>query len=146
MSCLYPCISYWAADDALFIIIIRKFVFYIRVHELLFLVLSISIHFLLGSRLCIICNNYSYICFLYQSEHIQARAIFPTASLFNNSCYPNCIRWIISTDRCLTQPYQVNCINRCLTQPYQVKCINRCVRHVTGWDEDYLRKIPRVVW
>ncbi len=20
------------------------------------------------------------------------------------------------------------------------------VRHVTGWDEDYLRKIPRVVW
>jgi hypothetical protein len=20
------------------------------------------------------------------------------------------------------------------------------VRHVTGWDKDYLRKIPRVVW
>jgi hypothetical protein len=33
------------------------------------------------------------------------------------------------------------------TEKNKDECVQyRAVRHVTGWDKDYLRKIPRVVW
>ena len=28
----------------------------------------------------------------------------------------------------------------------KARSASKSVRHVTGWDKDYLRKIPRVVW
>ncbi len=34
----------------------------------------------------------------------------------------------------------------CPTPPQQRHIKYIIVRHVTGWDKDYLRKIPRVVW
>ncbi len=49
------------------------------------------------------------------------------------------------TRNCITVVHKNNCYTNFNANVYKILKI-LSVRHVTGWDKDYLRKIPRVVW